>query len=167
MSPSRSIVVVSLFMALAIATAVVRGQSTSPLSGTWKLNLAKSTYNPANLAPKSATVKYVVTGDQIQAVTDGVDSQGRATHTEYTAKLDGSPATGKFLIDGKPNPDQDGVSWKKIDNNTYESTTMLKGKALVTSHIVVAADGKSRTVTATGKNAQGQTVNNKYTYDKQ
>jgi hypothetical protein len=59
------------------------------------------------------------------------------------------------------------VSWKKIDNNTYETTTMLKGKALVTSRIVVAADGKSRTVTTSGKNAQGQTVNNKITYDKQ
>jgi hypothetical protein len=166
MSPSRSIVVVALLALLAATTAVVRGQS-SPLSGTWKLNLAKSTYNPATLAPKSATVTYTVTGDQIKAVSDGVDSQGRATHTEYTAKLDGSTATGKFLIDGKPNPGQDGVSWKKIDNNTYETTTMLKGKALVTSHIVVAADGKSRTSTGTGTNAQGQKVNNKVIYEKQ
>jgi hypothetical protein len=167
MSPSRSIVVVALLALLAAATAVVRGQSTSPLSGTWKLNLAKSTYNPATLAPKSATIKYTVTGDQIEAISDGVDSKGRVTHTEYTAKLDGSTATGKFLIDGKPNPDQDGVSWKKIDNNTFETTTMLKGKALVTSHIVVAADGKSRTSTGTGTNAQGQKVNNKVSYDKQ
>jgi hypothetical protein len=37
----------------------------------------------------------------------------------------------------------------------------------VTSHIVVAADGKSRTSTRTGTNAQGQKVNNKVTYDKQ
>jgi hypothetical protein len=56
--------------------------------------------------------------------------------------------------------------WKKIDSNTYETTTMLKGKALVTSRIVVASDGKSRTTTQTGKNAQGQTINNAVVYER-
>lgn len=142
-------------------------QAPSPLSATWKLNVAKSKYNPADLAIKGNTIKYTITGDTITAVTDGVDAQGRATHTEYTAKLDGKASPFKGTIAGKPNPDQDGVMWKKIDNNTYETSTMLKGKALVTSHIVIASDGKTRTSTQTGKTAQGQTVNNVVFYDKQ
>lgn len=155
-------------LGVAIAFAMpLAAQAPSPLSATWKLNVAKSKYNPANLAIKSNTIKYTITGDTITAVTDGVDAQGRATHTAYTAKLDGKayPFTG--TIAGKPNPDQDGVMWKKIDNNTYETSTMLKGKVLVTSHIVISSDGKTRTSTQTGKNAQGQTLNNSVFYDKQ
>ena len=38
--------------------------------GTWKLNLAKSKYDPANLAPKSQTVKN-------EAAPDGVKQVGR------------------------------------------------------------------------------------------
>ena len=43
------------------------------------------------MAIKSNTIKYTIVGDSITAVTDGVDAQGRTTHTEYTAKLDGKP----------------------------------------------------------------------------
>jgi hypothetical protein len=158
---------VSLVLAFIIGAASPAFAQTDPLTGTWKLNAAKSKYNPANLAIKSNTIKYTIAGDTITAVTDGVDAQGRATHTEYTAKLDGKTYPFKGTIGGKPNPDQDGVMWKRVDKNTYETTTMLKEKALVTSHIVVAADGKTRTSTQTGKNAQGQTVNNVVVYDRQ
>lgn len=173
MSPSRFFSVVALLASFAAVT-VVRAQTPSrlaetpsPLAGIWKVNMAKSTYDPATLAPKSGMVTYKVTGDRINAVIDGVDSQGRKTHSEYAARFDGKTYPGKFLIDGKPNPDQDGVAWKMLDNRTYEITSMLKGKALVTSHIVIAADGKSRTNTTTGKNAKGQAISNKVTYDKQ
>ena len=142
-------------------------QAPSPLSGTWKLNVAKSKYSPADLAPKSTTLKYDVTADGIKAVVDGVDAKGRKTHVEYTAKFDGKDAPWKGTLDGKPNPDQDAVTWKKIDNNTYETATRLKGQVLTTTRIVVAKDGKTRTGTATGKNAQGQTINNTVVYDKQ
>jgi hypothetical protein len=155
-------------LGVAIAVAMpLAAQAPSPLSATWKFNAAKSKYNPANLAPKSNTIKYTIAGDTITAVTDGVDAQGWTIHTEYTAKLDGKAYPFKGTIAGKPNPDQDGVMWKKIDNNTYETSTMLKGKALVTSHIVIAPDGKTRTSPQTGKNAQGQTVNNVVFYEKQ
>jgi hypothetical protein len=153
----------ALIVTFALTTAA---QTSSPLNGTWKFNAAKSKYNPTSLTPRSNTITYTITGDTIKGVTDGVDAQGRATHTEYTAKLDGKTYPGKFMLDGKPNPDQDGVMWKKIDNNTYETTAMLKGKGLLTSHIVVAPDGRSRTTTQTGKNAQGQTINNTVVYDR-
>jgi hypothetical protein len=43
----------------------------------------------------------------------------------------------------------------------------LKGKVTLTSKVEVAADGKSRTTTQTGTDAQGKTVNNFIWYDKQ
>jgi len=41
--------------ALVIATPAMT-QTQDPWVGTWKLNLAKSMYEPANLAPKSQTI---------------------------------------------------------------------------------------------------------------
>jgi hypothetical protein len=43
----------------------------------------------------------------------------------------------------------------------------LNGKVMTTNHIVVAADGKSRTVTISGTNAQGQKIHHVVVYDKQ
>src|SRR5262245_1242201 len=58
--------------------------------GTWKLNLAKSKYDPANLAPKSQTVKLeAVAGGGMKGTVDGVDAQGKPSHQEYTTMFDG------------------------------------------------------------------------------
>jgi len=137
------------------------------LSGTWKLNLAKSKYSPANLAPKSGTTTWAVAPDGVKTVTDGVDSQGRKTHSDYTAKFDGQDTAWKGTIDGSLSPDQDAVAWKKIDDYTYELTNKLKGQMLTIQRTVISKDGKSRTNTITGKNAQGVTVNNTQFYEKQ
>ena len=137
------------------------------LSGTWKLNLAKSTFSPANLAPKSGTTTWVVAPGGVNTVTNGVDSKGRKTHSEYTAKFDGQDISWKGTIDGSLSPDQDAVAWKKIDDYTYELTNKLKGQVLTTQRTVISKDGKSRTNTITGKNAQGVTVNNTQVYEKQ
>jgi hypothetical protein len=152
---------------LVLVAGPLAAQTPSPLNGTWKLNLAKSSYSPANLAPKSGTTKYTVTATTFAAITDGIDSQGRATHSEYTAKCDGTDAPWKGTRDGQPNTDQDAVSVKCMDAHTFHVVNKSKGKALTTVHIVVAADGKTRTSTVTGTNAQGVTVKATVVYDKQ
>ena len=160
----------ALGLAFAIVTAWTIGssaQSASPLSGTWKLNIATSTYSPSNTVPKSGTTQFDVTKDGVKAVIDGVDSQGRATHQEYTAIFDGKDYPWKGTIAGQPSPNQDAIAWKKIDDHTYEITNKLKGQTLTSSRIVVAKDGKSRTNTTSGKNAQGVTVNATAVYEKQ
>jgi len=139
----------------------------NPLVGTWKLNLAKSKYSPANLAPKSGTTKIEAVAGGIKLTADGVDAQGQATHLEYTAMFDGKDYPIQATIGGRPNPNQDAVTWRKIDDYTYENTAKLKGQALTTTRVAIARDGKTRTNTVTGKNAQGQTVNNTAVYEKQ
>jgi len=99
--------------------------------------------------------------------TDGMNAKGEETHAEYTAKLDGKDYPWKGTVGGKPSTEQDAVSWKKIDEWTYENTAKLKGKVLTVSHVVISKDGKTRTNTVTGTNAQGQTVNSVVKYDKQ
>ena len=73
----------------------------------------------------------------------------------------------KSTIDGKPSPSQDAITWKKIDDYAYENVAMLKGKALTTTRVVISRDGKTRTNTVTGQDAQGRTINNVVVYERQ
>jgi sugar/nucleoside kinase (ribokinase family) len=57
--------------------------------------------------------------------------------------------------------------YKRIDNRTYEYVQRVGGKLTTTARTVVAADGKTRTITTTGKDAQGRTINNVAFYDRQ
>lgn len=142
-------------------------QATQPLTGTWKLNLAKSRFDPPDLSTASLVVTYEVKGDTVTASLDGVDSSRRAVHSEYTATFDGKehPITG--TIDGKPAPDQGAISWKRIDDRTFEVVTKTNGQAIATRRIVVAPDGRSRTTTITGRDARGRTVHHVMVFDRQ
>ena len=148
-----------VLVCLAAMTVVVCAADMS--IGTWKLNLAKSKYDPANLAPKSQTVKNEAAGDGVKQVADTVDSTGKAVHTEYNAKYDGKD----YAVTGDPN--RDTVALKKIDDYNFEFANAKGGKAMTKGTVVYSKDGKTRTVTTSGVNAQGQKVTNITVFDKQ
>ena len=154
----------STFLAFAALVLMAFGTATTAADSnvaTWKLNLTKSTFNPGP-APKSQTVKIEPWGpDGVKFVADGVDADGEPTHWEFQAQYDS-----KF-VPFKGNPDADMISYKRIDANTIESTTQVKGKPTIQTKAVVSADGKTRTVTQYGKTAQGEDVHNVVVYDKQ
>ena len=158
--------IIGLVLTLAV-TALLSAQASDPLAGTWVQNLAKSKYSPPELANRSSTTRMTVTKASVTVVNDSVDAQGRKTHLEYTATFDGKDTPVKATIDGKPSPNQDAVAWKKIDDYTYENVAKLKGKSLTTTRVVVSKDGKTRTNTVTGTNAQGQAVSNVLVWEKQ
>jgi hypothetical protein len=58
-------------------------------------------------------------------------------------------------------------SVKQIDDHTLHVTSKKGGKVVLTAHVVVAADGKSRTVTTNGTDAQGKKYTTTAVYDKQ
>ena len=166
MSTHRRVALMS-FLALAALPGAATAQATESLAGTWKLNAAKSKYDPASLANKSGTTTYTFSDKSVTANIDQVDAKDQKVHVEYTATLDGADSPWKGTIDGKPNPAQDAVSFKKLDAHTYHIENKSKGKVLTTNHVVVAADGKSRTVTISGTTAEGQKVHHVVVYDKQ
>ncbi len=127
--------------------------------GTWKLNEAKSKFGAG--ATKNTTVVYEAAGDMVKVTVDGTDSDGKPVHSEWTGKFDGKdyPVT----VD----PTSDARSYKKIDDRTMELTVKKGGKVTVTGRIVVAADGKTRTVTTSGTNSKGAKVTTTAVYDKQ
>jgi len=153
-----------LMLAAVLAISIpVAAQAQDPWIGTWKLNLAKSKYDPANLAPKSQTIRQeAVAGGGLKSTLESVDAQGKSTRTEVTTMFDGKSSE----VKGAPDANTTRV-YRRIDTRTYEYVQSVGGKLTTTVRTVVAADGKTRTVTTTGKNPQGQTVNNVAFYDRE
>ncbi len=127
--------------------------------GTWKLNEAKSKFSPG--APKNTTVVYELVGDNVKITVDGTGADAKPTHTEWTGKFDGKdyPVTG--------DPSSDTRSYKRITDHTLSFAAKKGGKVTTTGRIVVAVDGKSRTVTTSGTDAMGKKVTTMAVYDKQ
>jgi hypothetical protein len=113
-------------------------------------------------------VKFEPVEGGFKLVADGIDGNGKRIQNEYIAKFDGKDYPTKQLVDGKPNPDAaDAVSWKKIDDYRYEQTNKFKGKTLTVARHVISKDGKTREVTTTGTNTQGEKVSNFLVFEKQ
>jgi hypothetical protein len=127
--------------------------------GTWKLNEAKSKLSPG--AAKNNMVVYEAAGDNVKITVDGVGADGKPAHNEWTGKFDGKdyPVTG--------DPGSDARSYKKVNDRTLELTVKKGGKVTASGRIVVAADGKSRTVTISGTDSTGKKLQSTAVYDKQ
>ena len=150
------LLLVSCPIALLAQTKIGAG---SPIFGTWKLNVAKSKFSPGPPL-KSQTAKLDPVEGGMKVAADRVESDGKQTHFEWTAKFDGKD----YPVKGDPNRDM--VSVKKIDDYTLEITNKKAGKVTSTIRAVYARDGKSRTETTTGTNPQGQKIENITVWDK-
>jgi hypothetical protein len=70
------------------------------------------------------------------------------------------------MFDGKDNPVKGApapnttAAYKRIDDRTFEVMGKVDGKATITTRVVISGDGKTMTATQTGRNYQGESVNN-------
>jgi len=151
--------IIGLTLALCFFAGAACFATDDPQIGTWKLNEAKSKLTPD--AGKNTTVVYEAAGDQVKVVIDGTDKDNKPTHNEWTGKFDGKD----YAVTGDPKSDM--RSYKQIDSHTMQFVIKKDGKTTVTGRITVAADGKSRTVTANGTDAHGKKAHEKAAYDKQ
>jgi hypothetical protein len=127
--------------------------------GTWKLNDAKSKISPG--AGKNTTVVIAPASDSVKVTVDGIGADGKPTHNEWTGKFDGKdyPITG--------DPASDTRAYKPVNDHTLALTEKKGGKITNTGRVVVSADGKNRTVTASRTDAGGKKISFTYVYDKQ
>jgi hypothetical protein len=111
-------------------------------------------------SPHSEVV-YAAAGDSVKVTVDGVDADGKPTHNEWTGKFDGKdyPLTG--------DPTSDSRAYTRVNDHTLSLTANKGGKVTLTGRIFVAADGKSRTITTCGTDAQGKKYSSTAVYDKQ
>jgi hypothetical protein len=153
---SRTIV---LTVAAVFAATVVCFAANDVNMGTWKLNEAKSKL--AAGATKNNTVVYEAAGDSVKVTIDGVDAAGKPMHNEWTGKFDGKD----YAVTGDSASDM--RSYKRVNAHTMTFTVKKGDKVTMTGRIAVAADGKSRTVTASGMDSMGMKISNTSVYDKQ
>jgi len=154
------VVVVSMLGQL-VGSEVAQAQNDAVI-GTWKLNVAKSKYDPGP-APKGSTLTFEVAGDGIKVTAKGQDAEGKPTGTQYTAKYDGKDHP--ITLTGSQ--DFDSIALKRVDAFKAEGTRKKAGKVVQTYTRVVSPDGKVLTLTVKGTNAKGQAVSNVIVYDKQ
>ena len=127
--------------------------------GTWKLNETKSKL--AAGMPKNSTVVFEAAGDSVKVTIDGSDGEGKPAHNEWMGKLDGKD----YAVTGDPNSDT--RSYKQVDDRTLGFSAKKGGKVTITGRVVVSADSKTRTVTASGTDPQGNKFKSTTVYDKQ
>jgi hypothetical protein len=136
-------------------------QSSDPRLGTWKLNLAKSTY-AAGTAPRSVTYTAEAAGAGIKVTVDAVAADGTVEHYGFTANYDGKD----FPIVGNSSQGDTGAR-TRVDASTVRTIYKKAGKVTVTQNSVISSDGKTITITTTGTDAKGQPVKSVAVYDKQ
>lgn len=152
---TRTVVLALALGLLASAVCVAQGLEI----GTWTLNEAKSKIGPG--AVKNTTVIYEMAGDMVKVTVKGVDSKGNAVGSEWTGKFDGKPypVTGSATADSR--------TYMRVNKSTLTFVEKKGSKVVTRGRIVVSADGKTRTVTASGIDAMGKRFHTMGVYDKQ
>lgn len=153
----------SLFLGALLTSAsaaMAGGSDTDPVVGTWKLNLAKSTFAGIP-AYKSQVRTYSQSARGFTLKMTTVSAKGKETTTQSTYKLNGRdyPSMG--------NPDFDSLSGMQIDSNTVEFTLKKSGKEVGKIRREVSKDGLILTINYVITNADGIQTAALTVFDKQ
>jgi hypothetical protein len=154
----------TIFKTFLVGAIIVIGTGTAlaadPVIGTWKLNLAKSTFSPGP-APKSQTRIYAESAQGMLVTVKTTAADGKDSTTNLTFKEDGKsyPATGS--------PDFDMVSVSRVDALTVHSTQTKAGATVGNAVRSVSKDGKTLTFAQKGTHAGGGKYDDVSVYDKQ
>ncbi len=124
--------------------------------GTWKLNLARSTYSPGPAPFRRATRRIERSGSRIKITDDQVRTRGGVTHLEWTGTFDGMdyPVQGVELVLTN--------AYRRVDDRTYELIQKIDGEVAATARLVMSADGRTITTVNSSRTASATTL-----YDKQ
>ena len=137
---------------------------TSPLrSGTWKVNITKSKYNPGP-PPKSQTRVDEASAGRLKATVEGIDAKGNRVAYEYDVKYDGKD----YPIVGIGSPSgAESLGFTRVHTWTAEGFLKKGGKVVQTTTTRLSKNGKTLTVMSKGTNASGQPTNNVTIWEKQ
>ncbi len=147
-------------IAALVVTSVASAQTPDPIVGTWKLDVAKSTYKPGP-APKSSTLMIEPAGKGLKVAIDSVTADGSPLKWGFTTLRDGkeeAPVTG--------NPAFDVVTSTKASATTGTNVYKKAGKVVMTTKVAIDAGGKTMTLTSTGTDPKGQAIHNVAIYTK-
>jgi hypothetical protein len=126
----------------------------TPFTGTWRLNLSKSKFNP---------------GPPFQSFTTTFASDG--TRHLNLIHANGQPLKASLpWSDGKevsPEGMENTVTTSKIQGRTFHDIWKQNGKIIEDVHGAVSRDGKTMTITVAGVDKQDRRYYNELTFNKQ
>src|SRR6266568_5859327 len=157
---SNKFVVFTTVLLLGALALAVTAAAADQQSGTWKMNPDKSKYSPGP-APKNSTVTIEADENGVKVNAEGTNADGSELHVQYDAKFDGKD----YPVTGVPYADM--VSVKQVGADTIVSTMKQGGQVMMTVTSKVSKDGRTRTSTFKGKDAEGHDVLNVVVSDKQ
>jgi hypothetical protein len=149
-----------LVIGLLLAASGAMPEQTARPTSEWKLNVAKSTFEPGP-PPRSITTTLFPSGRYIKIVSTIVDAHGQVSMVEYRVASDGEevPVKGTRAYDS--------VSMKSIDANTTEATRRKNGKIVQVSTRVRSADGNTATFTIVGTDERGRKIHDVTVFERQ
>jgi len=112
-------------------------------TGTWKLDVAKSTFASDNPAPRELTLTFTEQGGNVTQTMSRTAADGSTTSTAWTA-----PVTGGAVIFPAGQGPNGGASLAVVDDNTLLMTQNLRPPLVgATRRYQVSADGNTLTLT--------------------
>jgi hypothetical protein len=153
-------IVAKLVIGVAITTIGMYGADNS--IGTWKRDVAKSTFTPPSKNPtKSITVVNEASDGGVKSTVTGERQDGTLINGGSSVKYDGK----EYPVTGAP---WDTTSMKQIDANTFTfESRKTGGKYHATGRTVISKDGKTMTTTVKGTNEEGEPISGTIVSEKQ
>jgi hypothetical protein len=142
-------------LALLIGSAVVAVAQTEHITaftGTWKLNPAKSTFDPG---PPFRSFTLTFTPDGTRNL-DLMRADGQA----FKASLPWSDGR-EVVVAG------DVTASSRIAGRSFRDTWKANGKVIEQVHGVASSDGRTLTITVDGTDSQGRAFHNRLRFEKQ
>jgi hypothetical protein len=148
---------------LIIIVAVIAVADAANTFGTYKINVAKSSYTPGpGRIDKTMTVTRKASKDGVKQTTNGEMADGTPFYASYTSKHDGT------YVDVAGNAPFDRIAVKQVNANTVTDERKKKGGHYnATGRTVFSNDGKTMTVIIKGTNADDKEFTQVLVFDKQ
>ena len=137
------------------------GPPANSVLGTWKLNVAKSTFTPGPGWRSQVRVYCAEPGGGVLIRWTGIGAHGEPMHLSFVSRLDGKdyPMTGSAHYDT--------LNAVKIDALTVKSEEKRDGKVVGIAIRTVSPDGKVLTITDEGTNRKGEKFSQLLVFDRQ
>jgi hypothetical protein len=133
---------------------VAQTQHITPFTGSWKMNVAKSKFNPSP-GLKSATMTFAPDGTSTVEI---LDPQGKTL--KYSYSWSGEKEVPVHGI-------EHATVITKLQDHTFDRTMNIAGKTVQMVHALISPDGKTMTVTVTGKYPHGRSMDDVELFEKQ
>jgi hypothetical protein len=152
-------VIIGSMFALTLSGARI-APADDPVTGTWKLNVARSKFTPGP-GWQSQTRVYAAAPTGVSVTWTGIDASGETMRVNYTYAYDGRdyPMAGSASYDT--------LNAVRIDKWTARSEEKRDGKTVGIAVRKLSRDGKVLTITDEGTNRKGRPFSQLLIFDRQ